>query len=71
VHAHLNQYRDALMKRQDQGEYWWDLRACAYWYQFVAQKIIYPEITWRAEWSFDTQGMHINNTGYILPAHDL
>jgi hypothetical protein len=71
VHAHLNQYRDALVKRQDQGEYWWELRACAYWHQFLAPKIIYPEITWRAEWSFDTQGMHINNTAYILPAHDL
>src|SRR4029077_15780214 len=25
IHAHLNQYRDALKKRQDQGEHWWEL----------------------------------------------
>jgi hypothetical protein len=30
IHAHLSQYREALKKRQDQGEHWWELRACAY-----------------------------------------
>ncbi len=71
IHAHLNQHRDALVKRQDQGEYWWELRACAYWEQFDRPKIIYPEITWRAAWSFDTRGLYINNTVYILPTADL
>ena len=71
VHAHLNQYRDALIKRQDQGEYWWELRACAYWERFDRPKIIYPEITWRAEWCFDARGLYINNTVYILPTEDL
>ena len=70
IHAHLNQYRDALIKRQDQGEHWWELRACAYWDMFNCPKIIYPEITWRAEWCFDERSLHINNTVYILPAAD-
>jgi hypothetical protein len=70
IHAHLKQYRDALMNRQDQGEYWWELRACAYWTLFDQPKIIYPEITWRAEWCFDQNNLHINNTVYILPATD-
>jgi hypothetical protein len=70
IHAHLNQYRDALIKRQDQGEFWWELRACAYWEMFDRPKIIYPEITWRGEWCFDDQSLHINNTVYILPVAD-
>ena len=30
IHDHLSQYEDALRKRQDQGRFWWELRACAY-----------------------------------------
>ena len=70
IHAHLNQYRDELKGRQDQGENWWELRACAYWDLFERPKIIYPEITWRSQWCFDENGLHINNTVYILPAED-
>ncbi len=70
IHAHLNQFRDALVKRQDQGEFWWELRSCAYWDKFDQPKIIYPEITWRAQWCFDESSLYINNTVYILPAQD-
>lgn len=69
--THFDQHRPQLVKRQDQGEHWWELRACAYWDAFDRPKVIYPEITWRAQWCFDTGGMSINNTGYILPASDL
>ncbi len=71
VHAHLDQNRAALIKRQDQGEHWWELRSCAYWDAFEKRKLIYPEITWRPDWNFDSQGLHINNTVYILPTEDL
>lgn len=71
VYAHLDQHRVALVKRQDQGEYWWELRSCAYWDTFEKRKLIYPEITWRADWNFDSRGLHINNTVYILPTDDL
>jgi TaqI-like C-terminal specificity domain/Eco57I restriction-modification methylase len=70
LHEHLNQNRAALIKRQDQGEYWWELRSCAYWDAFDKAKIIYPEITWRSQWSFDTRKLYINNTVYILPSQD-
>ncbi len=71
VHAHLNGFRDTLKARQDQGRYWWELRSCAYWSLFDQPKIMYPEITWRAEWSFDVHGTLSNNTVYILPTDDL
>ena len=35
LHAHLKPLEDALRKRQDQGRFWWELRACAYWGEFV------------------------------------
>ncbi len=70
IHAHLNRYRIAMTKRQDQGRYWWELRSCAYWADFDRPKIMYPEITWRPEWVLDTSGMLCNNTAYILPSDD-
>jgi hypothetical protein len=41
VHAHLDQHRATLIKRQDQGEHWWELRSCAYWDAFDRPKVMY------------------------------
>jgi methylase of polypeptide subunit release factors len=71
VYAHLFQFRDALIKRQDQGRYWWELRSCAYWDSFEKPKIMFPEITWRPEWCLDATGILCNNTAYIVPTDDL
>ena len=71
IHSHLSQFRAALVKRQDQGRYWWELRSCAYWSTFDDPKIMYPEITWRAAWVIDSDGMLCNNTAYFLASHDV
>ncbi len=71
IHAHLLKFRDSLMKRQDQGRYWWELRSCAYWAAFENPKIMFPEITWRPEWCLDSNGTVCNNTAYIVPTDDL
>jgi hypothetical protein len=71
IHAHLNLYRDALIKRQDQGEHWWELRACAYWDAFDRPKIMYQEIQFHPCYMLDTAGMLANNKVFFLPAADL
>jgi adenine-specific DNA-methyltransferase len=71
LHKHLKPREEALRKRQDKGRYWWELRSCAYWAEFDRPKIMYPEITWRLQWSFDTVGTLCNNTAFILPTEDL
>ena len=42
-----------------------------YWQEFDKPKIIYPEITWRAQWSLDTKGTLSSNTVYFIPCSDL
>ena len=71
LYSHMSSYRDELTARQDQGRFWWELRSCAYWPEFEKPKIMYPEITWRAEWSFDERATFSNNTVYVLPTDDL
>ncbi len=71
VYKHLLKSKADLTARQDQGQFWWELRACAYWDEFDAPKIVFPEITWHLQWCLDTQGTLLNNTAYILNSVDL
>ena len=71
IYTHLNHYRDALIKRQDQGEYWWELRACAYWDKFDRLKVMYQEIQFHPCYLLDREGMLANNKVFFIPADDL
>jgi hypothetical protein len=70
VFEHLNQFREAAIKRTDQGKYWWELRACDYWDAFDASKIVWPDISKLPRFSLDTEGRNMGNTGYFIPTSD-
>ena len=55
------------------GRYqWFEIQdSTDYWEEFNTPKIIYPEITWRPEWAFDTHGMYASNTVYFVATSDL
>ena len=40
IYRHLQPFREKLEKRSDQGEFFWELRACAYDSAFMNQKIV-------------------------------
>ena len=42
---HLFQFEDDAKKRQDKGDYWWELRACEYYDEFEKPKIMLPDIS--------------------------
>jgi Eco57I restriction-modification methylase len=71
LYTHFDGYRRELTKRQDQGEYWWELRACAYWDRFAASKVMYQDITWNQRFCLDRDRRLCNNTVYFLPTDDL
>jgi hypothetical protein len=71
VHAHLNQFRAALIKRQDQGRYWWELRACAYWDKFEVLRIIYQEIQYHPAYALGEPGVYANNKTFFIPTGNL
>ena len=68
--AHFDGYRAQLTNRQDQGEHWWELRACAYWEAFDKPKVMYQDITWNQRFGVDIAGTMSNNTVYFLPTAD-
>ncbi len=66
ISAHLAHFSGAAQKRYDKGEYWWELRACAYYDEFEKPKIIYAEIATRGQFTFETQNSFSDTTTYIM-----
>ncbi len=63
---HLLPFAEPAKKRQDQGDYWWELRPCDYYEVLNQRKIIYPDIAKHPRFFLDTQGTYIRNTAYCL-----
>lgn len=68
---HLLPFAAAAKKRQDQGEFWWELRPCDYYATLDQPKIIYPDIAKQPRFCLDTQGTYIRNTAYCLGTDNL
>jgi len=66
----LAQYKPELEKRSDQGNYWYELRACDYYEEFGKPKIIYGRITTRPRFAIDYDGYYTNDACYFLPTTD-
>ncbi|MBI4384395.1 MAG: Eco57I restriction-modification methylase domain-containing protein [Nitrospinae bacterium] len=71
VADHLLPFKEAAQKRDDQGDYWWELRACDYYKEFERPKIIYPDIAKESRMTFDSGGLYLGNTAYFIPSDDL
>jgi hypothetical protein len=64
--AHLEPFANAGRRRQDQGQFWWELRACDYYSSFEQEKICYPDIAQQPRFSWDESGTYTTNTAYII-----
>jgi len=72
IAKHLAQYEIKARKRSDQGDYWWELRPCAYEEEFEKPKIIFPDISLVGNFTYDPDGKFYSvNTTYLLPTDDL
>jgi restriction endonuclease TaqI-like protein len=67
---HLLPFAEAAKERQDQGEFWWELRPCDYYSVLDGPKIIYPDIAKQPRFYLDTEGTYIRNTAYCLGADE-
>ena len=67
IYKHFKTLREKLIKRCDQGHYFWELRSCAYYDAFAGPKIAYPDIAQRPEFAYDNAGRYLVNTLYLIP----
>jgi hypothetical protein len=70
VAEHLQGFAGAARKRQDKGQYWWELRACDYYEAFDKPKIFWPDIAKFPRFSWDTNGFFVNDKGFIVIPSD-
>jgi hypothetical protein len=66
IHVHFQQYRERLIIRQDQGKYFWELRACAYWKEFEQAKIVWGNLATRPKFAFADAGYYVNAPANII-----
>ncbi|MBD1858593.1 MULTISPECIES: Eco57I restriction-modification methylase domain-containing protein [Leptolyngbya] len=59
-------FRDQLIRRDDQGRFYWELRSCKYWREFESSKIVYPNICSRNEFTWDEEGYFTNQKAFII-----
>ena len=45
IYKYLKQHEEKSRNRDDQGQNWWNLRACAYYPEFEKEKIVWPRLT--------------------------
>ena len=68
---YLEPFSQAASKRCDQGDYWWELRACDYYQEFEKPKIIYPNICKQPEFALDAKNFYSNQKNFIISCYDL
>jgi len=64
-------FEAAATKRGDKGEFWWELRACAYYEAFEQSKLCYVDISDKLNFSLEDGGSYYANTAYFVPKADL
>ena len=55
-----------LFERDDQGENWWNLRACAYYTEFDKEKIVWGNIAYSSSFCYADPGVFINAPANLL-----
>lgn len=64
--SRIEHYADRARKRADQGDYWWELRACDYYDVFDHKKVLYQEIAMSQAFAYDEAGLYVNNKLFLL-----
>jgi len=71
IARHLEKFSQAAEARWDKGDYWWELRACDYYDEFLEPKIIFPDIAKESRMLYDKDGFYLGNTAYFIKTEDL
>jgi adenine-specific DNA-methyltransferase len=67
IFKHLLNFQKKAKKRYDKGQYWWELRNCAYYDLFTQPKIIFPNLQNSNKFCFDKSGTYLNAPAVFLP----
>ena len=66
----LSSFKEEAKKRQDKGDYWWELRACVYYNQFAKHKLFYQVFQTKPCFVYDESSTFCNNSMYFMTVPD-
>ena len=66
----LIQFKNEASNRSDKGDYWWELRACAYYDEFSLPKLFYQTFQVRPCFIYSDRSVFCNNSMWFLSIKD-
>lgn len=66
IKKYLDDHKDRLQKRVDQGEHWWELRACAYYEDFKKEKIMWGNLSIGPNFGYSANELYTTAPANIL-----
>ncbi len=74
VFQHLRKYKENLVKRDDQGKFYWELRSCSYWDIFEEEQIVWGNLAAQPKFALAPKGYYlsapatsiVSNSKYLL-----
>ncbi len=60
-----------LVNRDDQGDYWWELRDCDYYPEFEKEKIVWQEIVREPSFAYDPGKFYCEATSFLMAGENL
>ena len=77
VYDHLHSFADVpakgkgLIDRDNVGDYWWELRSCAYYAEFAKPKLVWSDIAHNGQFAYDEKGMYVLVGTYAMTGDGL
>jgi type II restriction/modification system DNA methylase subunit YeeA len=68
---YLKTFEAKAKKREDKGDYWWELRHCAYYPEFEKEKVVYSEIVQHPQFYFDKNGFYVEATSFLMTGENI
>ncbi len=71
LYEYLSNYKENAKKRDDKGDYWWELRHCAYYAEFEKEKIAWQRITQQFNFNIISKNMYVLDSMVFLTGQNL
>ncbi|AWB10775.1 Eco57I restriction-modification methylase [Thermodesulfobium acidiphilum] len=68
---HLKSFEAKAKKRDDKGDYWWELRHCAYYPEFEKEKVVWAEIVRQPQFYFDNEKFYVEATSFLMTGNNV
>jgi lambda repressor-like predicted transcriptional regulator len=63
---HLKRFEAKAKKRDDQGDYWWELRACSYYPEFEKEKVVWAQTDQALNTVIVPKGIYLQQTCLMI-----